>query len=127
MRQVDRRRGPALDSASERCLPWPPDLPPSSPTPSSKPCRAELKRSITLTLNQLDKPYFVSYAVDDGHNWSATAALGALMSSDDPNSACPQVRIRVGDYNFDNTNYAGGGARGASYDLRSFPSMTTRS
>ena len=83
--------------------------------------RAELKRATTLSLNQLDKPYFVSYAVDDGRNWSATASLGALMSQDDSKFRIPQVRIRVGDYNFDNTNFAGGGSRGPSYDLRSFP------
>ncbi len=29
--------------------------------------QAELKRSMTLTLNQLDKPYFLSYTVDDEH------------------------------------------------------------
>jgi hypothetical protein len=83
--------------------------------------RAELKRATTLSLNQLDKPYFVSYSVDDGRNWSATATLGALISSDDSKFRIPSVRIRVGDYKFDNSNFAGGGARGASYDLHSFP------
>src|ERR1700692_4309451 len=75
--------------------------------------RSEMKRATTLSLNQLDKPYFVSYAVDDGRNWSASATLGALISSDDSRFRIPQVRIRVGDYKFDNTNFAGGGFGGA--------------
>ena len=83
--------------------------------------KAELKRSTTLTLNQLDKPYFVSYSVDDIHSWSASAMLGALISSNSNNYRIPGVRIRVGDYKFDNTNYSGGGFGGARYDLRSFP------
>ena len=83
--------------------------------------RAELKRATTLTLNQLDKPYFVSYSIDDVHSWSASATLGGLVSSNVSNYRVPAVRVRVGDYKFDNSNYAGGGGRGASYDLRSFP------
>ena len=43
--------------------------------------QAELKRSMTLTLNQLDKPYYLSYTVDDEHTWSAAATLGGLISS----------------------------------------------
>ena len=37
--------------------------------------RAELKRSMTLTLNQLDKPYYLSYSVDDNNTWAAAATL----------------------------------------------------
>ena len=36
-------------------------------------------------------------------------------------TAFPTVRIRVGDYKFDNTNWTGAGASGPRYDLRSFP------
>ena len=39
--------------------------------------KAELQRSMTLTLNQLDKPYYLSYSVDDEHSWSASAASAA--------------------------------------------------
>ncbi|HZL57076.1 MAG TPA: hypothetical protein VFC21_08350, partial [Bryobacteraceae bacterium] len=84
--------------------------------------KTELKRSSTLTLNQLDKPYFVSYSVDDIHSWSASAMLGAIISSNSNTFRVPSVRIRVGDYKFDNTNFTGGGfGGGARYDLSSFP------
>ena len=82
---------------------------------------AELKRSTTLTLDQLEKPYYVSYTVDEGHIWSASAASGGLLSATSTNFRVPGVRIRVGDYKFDNTNFGGRGANGARYNLRNFP------
>ena len=45
--------------------------------------QAELERSMTLTLNQLDKPYYLSYSVDDQHTWSASATLVWIWSADD--------------------------------------------
>lgn len=83
--------------------------------------QAELKRSMTLTLNQLDKPYYLSYTVDDEHAWSAAATLGGVISSNVSNYRVPRLRMRVGDYNFDNTNWTGANAPGPRYDLRSFP------
>src|SRR3954464_8277200 len=83
--------------------------------------QAELKRSMTLTLNQLDKPYYLSYSVDDEHTWSASATLGGLLSSNSNSFRVPRLRIRVGDYKFDNTNWTGANAAGPRYDLRSFP------
>ena len=91
------------------------------PDPVLDAMKTELKRSTTLTLNELEKPYFVSYTVDDIHSWSASAMLGALISANSNTYRVPSVRIRVGDYKFDNTNYAGGGFGGARYDLRNFP------
>ena len=82
--------------------------------------RAELKRSMTLKLNQLDKPYYLSYTVDDDHSWTATATLGGL-SLGHQHFRVPGLRIRVGDYKFDNTNWTGGGRAGPRYDLRNFP------
>ena len=93
----------------------------AQPDPVLDAMLAELKRSTTLSLNQLDKPYFVSYTIDDVHSWTASATLGALVSSNATTYRMPSVRVRVGDYQFDNSNYAGGGAGGARYDLRSFP------
>jgi len=83
--------------------------------------KAELQRSMTLRLNQLDKPYFLSYAVDDEHTWSAAATLGGLISSNRSDFRIPRLRIRVGDYKFDNSNWTGAGAAGPRYDLRNFP------
>ncbi len=83
--------------------------------------QAELKRSMTLTLNQLDKPYYLSYTVDDEHTWSASATLGGLISSGTNDFRVPRLRIRVGDYKFDNTNWTGANAAGPRYNLRNFP------
>jgi predicted Zn-dependent protease len=82
--------------------------------------QAELKRSMNLSLKQLEKPYFISYAIDDGKTWTATAAHGGLLSAHVGRFRRPAVQVRVGDYNFDNMN-GGGRGRGASYDLTGFP------
>ena len=83
--------------------------------------QAEMKRSMTLSLQQLDKPYFVSYSIDTGHEWAATAVLGGLLGVSSEPFRYPAMQLRVGDYSFDQTNYAGGGVRGASYSLSGFP------
>ena len=83
--------------------------------------QAEMTRSLTLTLGQLDKPYFLSYQVDDQNTWSASATLGGLVASNTSSFRAPRVRIRVGDYKFDNSNWTGANASGPRYDLRSFP------
>ena len=83
--------------------------------------QAELKRSMTLTLNQLDKPYYLSYTVDDEHTWSASASFGGLISSNNSDYRVPRLRLRVGDYKFDNSNWTGSNAAGPRYNLRAFP------
>ncbi len=81
----------------------------------------ELQRSMTLSLQQLDRPYYVQYVVDDLHTWNATATLGGLLGERADHARIPEVRLRVGDYKFDNTNWVGGGGGGARYALGSFP------
>jgi TldD protein len=83
--------------------------------------QAELKRSMTLTLNQLDKPYYLSYTVDDEHTWSGVATLGGLVSSSTSDFRVPRLRMRVGDYKFDNSNWTGANAAGPRYNLQNFP------
>jgi TldD protein len=82
--------------------------------------KAELQRSQTLQLGQLDRPYFISYEVDDVHVWSASAMLGGLIASNQRTFRVPEVHIRVGDYSFDNTNF-GGASPNRRPGLRSFP------
>jgi TldD protein len=93
----------------------------AQPDPVMDAMQAELKRSMTLTLNQLDKPYYLSYSVDDEHTWSGSATLGGVLNSNTNEYRIPRLRIRVGDYKFDNTNWTGANASGPRYDLRSFP------
>lgn len=83
--------------------------------------KAELQRSQTLSLNNLDKPYFISYSLDDVHSWAASATLGGLINANANSYRVPAVAVRVGDYKFDNSNFAGGRGGGARYDLRNFP------
>ncbi len=91
----------------------------AQPDPVLDAMKAELQRSETLKLGQLEKPYFISYAVDDVHVWSASAMLGGLISSSEREFRIPEVRMRVGDYSFDNTNFSGSG--GPRFGRRGFP------
>jgi hypothetical protein len=67
--------------------------------------KAEIERSKTLALPDVDKPYFVEYSVDESNSFSVTASLGAVIRSDDQRYRIPRVQIRVGKAEFDNTNY----------------------
>ena len=67
--------------------------------------RDELKRSVSLTLANLERPYFIEYALHDGESLSISATLGALVSSYRSRFRAPRIQVRVGDYKFDNTNY----------------------
>ncbi len=64
----------------------------------------ELARSKTLKLNDLDKPYFVSYSDSDSEQMSIQASLGGITGSNAVHLRQPRIDIRVGDYAFDNTN-----------------------
>ena len=64
----------------------------------------ELVRSKTLQLNNLDKPYFIQYAVGDNQQLAITASLGGIISSTSLHVRQPVLQVRVGDYTFDNTN-----------------------
>lgn len=68
--------------------------------------RDEMNRSLkSLQIENLNKPYFIEYIVRVTKPYSVRASMGALMSSDTRESISLTVRVRVGDYTFDNTNY----------------------
>jgi predicted Zn-dependent protease len=71
--------------------------------------RDELKRSMTLKLQNLDSPYFIEYELDDVKQFSASASLGGLLASSEGHFRVPRVHVRVGDYKFDNTDWVGSG------------------
>ena len=81
----------------------------------------EVGRSVKLNLPNLEAPYFVEYVLDESDSFSASASLGALLSRSREHFRVPEVQVRVGDYKFDNTNFAGAGGGGSRYDLGSFP------
>jgi hypothetical protein len=84
--------------------------------------RDELARARQMSLPNLEPPYFVQYLIDESTNFTVTASLGGVLSRRVERVREPEVRVRVGDYNFDNTNYTGSGFNfGARYDLERWP------
>jgi hypothetical protein len=70
--------------------------------------RDELARSVReLRLDTMPAPYFIAYRVDETSQANATGMLGSLLGSGESRSRRLTVELRVGDYAFDNTNYAG--------------------
>lgn len=71
-----------------------------------KALRDELARSMTeLRLEELERPYFISYRVDDVRTVDVKASLGSLLSSAEDRQRYLSVELRVGDYALDNTNF----------------------
>ena len=83
--------------------------------------RDELARSRSIHLVNLEPPYFVSYSLDDGESFSVLATLGGIVSSRRDRFRIPEIEVRVGDYKFDNTNYAGFGGFGSRFDISRMP------
>ena len=74
----------------------------------------ELNRSVVqLQLSNLDKPYFVQYIVLDEEEFAARATFGALTASTPSRQRLVYSQVRVGNYDFDNTEFNPGGAGGA--------------
>lgn len=79
----------------------------------------ELDRSTQqLHLENLEKPYFISYRVIDFDNTNVSASFGALNSSHQGRSRSLSVEVRVGSYKLDNTNFASFG-----FDMSSMVQM----
>src|SRR3954468_5227497 len=92
-----------------------------TPDPIFQAMRDEMDRARKLALANLEAPYFVEYVVDEEENFSLSANLGGLLSRRRQRFRSPDSHVRVGDYKFDNGNYAGGGFGGSHYDLERFP------
>ncbi len=80
----------------------------------------EMSRSISqLQLSSLDKPYFIQYIVLDEDEFAARATFGAITQSSPTKQRLIYSQVRVGNYDFDNTEFQAGGravrgvARGA--------------
>src|SRR5262245_35236340 len=82
----------------------------------------ELDRATKLTLANLEAPYFVEYVVAEEENFVLGASLGGLVARRRDHFRVPDIRIRVGDYKFDNSNFVGSSFNfGSRYDLERFP------
>ncbi len=97
--------------------------PKAQPTdPVLRAMQDELKRSSQLHIVNLDPAYFFEYRVEDTQSFEAAATLGALISTGQARTRIPMVEVRVGDYNFDNTDHIYSDASsGARYDSAELP------
>jgi TldD protein len=82
-------------------------LPAQSTDPILRAMQDELQRSTSLQLPNLEKPYYIDFSVDTMQIYSAVASLGGVISSQENFLSLPRVRVHVGDYAFDNTNFLG--------------------
>jgi predicted Zn-dependent protease len=70
----------------------------------------ELKRSTAeLQLKNFEKPYFIEYKLQDIQTYRIDARFGALTVSGGGRARRGSAQVRVGDYEFDNSNSFGGG------------------
>ncbi len=65
----------------------------------------ELDRSKMLRIASLDPPYFIEYSLEDADVFDASATLGGLIGSNHRPLRAFDATVRVGSYQFDNTNY----------------------
>jgi len=71
----------------------------------SRAMRDEMKRSMKdLQLTGQEKPYYVAYKIVDSNRMEAQASFGALTSSAETRTRVLSVTVRVGSYDFDNSN-----------------------
>jgi hypothetical protein len=82
----------------------------------------EIDRSRKLMVPNLETPYFIEYLMDQSESFTVGASLGGLTTHRRDDFRNLDVRIRVGDYKFDNGNYVGSDYNfGSRYDLGRFP------
>ncbi|MDP4290430.1 MAG: metallopeptidase TldD-related protein [Bacteroidota bacterium] len=82
-------------------------------TPLFKAMQDELERNMkTLSLPDMERPFFIEYVVTEGKGYSVRASLGSIINfSDEPFSRRCAVRVLVGSYhrtnvmNFERTLY----------------------
>jgi hypothetical protein len=101
MRKMLRRLGAGLLMAFALALPLH-----AADDVVMKAMRDELDRSMKqLQLEKLERPYFISYRVQDRTTVSASATFGALLSGATARARYLSVQVRVGDYQCDNSNF----------------------
>ncbi len=81
----------------------------------SRAMKDELARNMErLSLENLERPFFISYTVGDAKTMEVTANLGAIISSNENHFRNHSVRVMVGDYSRTDENFrdmGGGGFR----------------
>lgn len=83
--------------------------------------REELQRSLKLSIAG-EAPYYIEYGLEEGRTYNASASLGGLLTSRIAEYRVPRVQVRVGSYEFDNTNCVYTGmTRGSRFDSDTWP------
>ena len=80
-----------------------------------KAMRDEMTRNIQrLELENLERPFFISYTIRDAKTMEVTATLGSIVRSDSNHHRNQNVRVMVGDYSLNDENFLdlSGGSRG---------------
>ena len=71
--------------------------------------RDELDRSMqSLSMEDMEKPYFLAYRVDEAEGFRVSARFGAVDRSSPSKRRSLSVELRVGSPEFDNSNYLAG-------------------
>ncbi len=87
--------------------------------------RDELERSRQLRVvggGADDLPYFISYTLDDNDAFAVNASFGAANSVSRNRFRLPNIEVRVGSYDFDNTGHIFSGLyTGSRYDTEPLP------
>ena len=80
--------------------------------------RDELQRSRQLAVVAgQDAPYFFSYSLTDAETLHVSASMGAVVNVSRSHFRSPETEVRVGSYDFDNTNHIFSGIySGSRYD-----------
>ncbi|MFN8549771.1 MAG: metallopeptidase TldD-related protein [Candidatus Eisenbacteria bacterium] len=74
----------------------------------------EMDRGLArLQMEKLDHPYFIGLTVRDVESASTYSQFGAVVATSSDTSRFAMSDLRVGDYQFDNTNFLGGGFGGS--------------
>jgi len=78
--------------------------------------KKELQRSMKkLKMEEFESPYFISYLIKEEHSISISGKFGSVTSNSERKRRSVYVEVRVGDYEFDNTERKSG-----RYDFSSF-------
>ncbi len=67
----------------------------------------ELNRNMNgLHLENMERPFFISYTIHDKSTVEILASLGAIISSEDSRNRSSIVRVMVGDYSLNDENFS---------------------
>lgn len=83
----------------------------------SKAIREEVERGLAgLKLENLQRPFFISYTLGDFKNLSISATLGSIVNSEYSPMRASNARLLIGDYQCTDENFSGSSGGGSGYD-----------